>query len=252
MRETILLIEDDADLMENTADYLELKRYKVLKAKDGFAGLELLQNHEIDLVICDIILPAMDGYKVLKTVLDNPKTAGIPFIFLTSKSLGRDFRKGMNSGADDYITKPFDFQDLERSIKARLNKRKIIMNNIVGKISVSDSSINNHKDLLFFTVNKKPKIIKISEIRLILAQNQYSKIFVKNNETLLLKTSLKKWEDILPASLFLRIHRSIIVNIDYIESISRWENQKAKVTIKDIDGEFTISRSYANIFKKNL
>jgi len=252
MRATILLIEDDADLLENTADYLKIKRYKVLKAKDGYTGIELLQNNEVDLVICDIKLPQMDGYKVLKNILNNPQTAGIPFIFLTSKTLKKDFRKGMNLGADDYITKPFDLQDLYKSVKARLNKREIIINNIVGKISLNENNINHQKDLLFFTINNKPKIIKISEIRLIMAQNQYSKIFIKSKETLLLKTSLKKWENILPDNLFLRIHRSIIINIDFIENISKWENQKAKVKIKGIDGEFTISRSYANIFKKNL
>lgn len=252
MRETILLIEDDADLLENTAEYLELKKYKVIKAKDGISGIKLLFSNHIDLVICDIILPMMDGYKVLKTILDNPKTAGIPFIFLTSRSLGKDFRKGMNLGADDYITKPFDLTDLEKSIRTRLNKKKILTQSIVKSITVNKSLLSKNKDILFFTVNKKPKIIRISDIRLILAQNQYSKIFIKNKETLLLKTSLKKWEKILPENLFLRIHRSIIINIDYIENISRWENQKAKVKIKDIEGEFTISRSYANIFKKNL
>src|SRR5690349_3150357 len=99
---TILIIEDNKDVRENTAEILEMASYKVLQAENGKVGVDVAQNVKPDLIICDIMMPVLDGYGVIHLLNKNPETASIPFIFLTAKSERSDVRKGMEMGADDY------------------------------------------------------------------------------------------------------------------------------------------------------
>ncbi|MFD2933478.1 response regulator [Spirosoma flavum] len=119
---TILLIEDNADIRENTAEILELSGYRVLTAENGKLGVEQALTDHPDLIICDIMMPVLDGYGVLHIVNKNPELSGIPFIFLTAKSERVDFRKGMDLGADDYLTKPFDDTELLSAVEGRFNR----------------------------------------------------------------------------------------------------------------------------------
>ena len=123
---TILLIEDNNEVRENTAEILELANYKVLQAEDGKVGVEKANSNHIDLIICDIMMPVLDGYGVIHLLSKNTKTAAIPFIFLTAKSERGDFRKGMEMGADDYITKPFDDIELLKAVESRLKKAEAL------------------------------------------------------------------------------------------------------------------------------
>lgn len=126
MKLTILLIEDNLDVRETTADILELAGYAVLKAENGKEGVRLAKEELPDLIVCDIMMPELDGYGVLHILSKKPDTASIPFIFLTAKSEKEDFRKGMTLGADDYITKPFDETDLLEAIEHRLKKTALL------------------------------------------------------------------------------------------------------------------------------
>ena len=125
-KKQILLIEDNEDLRENTAEILELAGYDVLTAENGKTGLALAQEELPDLIVCDILMPELDGYGVLHILARNIKTATIPFIFLTAKADKEDFRRGMNMGADDYITKPFEELDLLNTINRRLQKVSLL------------------------------------------------------------------------------------------------------------------------------
>src|SRR5699024_5562556 len=108
----ILIIEDDEILKDNTAELLELSGYEVMTASNGTDGVEQAKTHNPDLIICDIMMRKMDGYEVLESLTANESTRYIPFIFLTAKTEHREIRKGMDMGADDYLTKPFDESDL--------------------------------------------------------------------------------------------------------------------------------------------
>ncbi|RRB06911.1 response regulator [Larkinella rosea] len=119
---TILLIEDNEGIRENTAEILELTGYRVFTAENGKIGVEKALAHKPDLVICDIMMPVLDGYGVLLIFNKNPELAGIPFIFLTAKTERSEFRKGMELGADDYLTKPFEESELLSAIEGRLNR----------------------------------------------------------------------------------------------------------------------------------
>ncbi|MCW5925140.1 MAG: response regulator [Saprospiraceae bacterium] len=118
----ILIIEDNADVRENLSEILMLGGYETLTAENGKTGVEKAQEVLPDLILCDIMMPELDGYGVLHILSRHANTAGIPFIFLTAKAEKEDFRRGMSLGADDYITKPFDDVALLQTIEARLQK----------------------------------------------------------------------------------------------------------------------------------
>ena len=118
-----MLIEDNKAVRENITEILELSKYEVYGAENGKIGVETVLREIPDLVICDIMMPELDGYGVLNLLSKDPKTSSIPFIFLTAKSERADFRKGMDLGADDYITKPFDDGELLNAIETRLKKK---------------------------------------------------------------------------------------------------------------------------------
>lgn len=122
----ILLIEDDIILRENTAELLELADYDVVTAPNGKAGLELAKNNLPNLIVCDIMMPELDGYGVLEGLSKDENTKHIPFIFLSAKTERKDVRKGMDLGADDYITKPFEEDELISAIESRLAKAAIL------------------------------------------------------------------------------------------------------------------------------
>src|SRR5678815_5675021 len=122
----ILLIEDNEDVRSNTAEILELSNYEVIVAENGKAGIEKALEHFPDLIICDIMMPVLDGYGVLHAVHKNDSIKNTPFIFLTAKTERGDFRKGMELGADDYITKPFDGTELLNAVDSRLKKMALL------------------------------------------------------------------------------------------------------------------------------
>lgn len=121
-KKTILVIEDSLEMRENIAEILELANYNVLTAENGKVGVTTAKSELPDLIICDVMMPELDGYGVLHMLGKNPETLGIPFIFLTAKSESVDVRKGMGMGADDYITKPFEEMDLLDAVEMRLKK----------------------------------------------------------------------------------------------------------------------------------
>ncbi len=118
----ILIIEDNADVRENLAEILVLGGYEAVTAENGKAGVEKALESPPDLILCDIMMPELDGYGVLHILSRQAKTVDVPFIFLTAKAEKDDFRKGMSLGADDYITKPFDDMALLQTVEARLKK----------------------------------------------------------------------------------------------------------------------------------
>jgi CheY-like chemotaxis protein/CRP-like cAMP-binding protein len=122
----VLLIEDDTVLRENTAELLELSNYKVTTAPNGEIGVNKAKQLIPDIIICDIMMPVLDGYSVLETLSKHVDTKYIPFIFLSAKTERQDVRKGMNLGADDYITKPFFEEELMSAIESRLAKAAIL------------------------------------------------------------------------------------------------------------------------------
>jgi CRP/FNR family cyclic AMP-dependent transcriptional regulator len=147
---TILVIEDNEDIRENVAEILTLSDYKVLTAVNGKEGIEVAQKHVPDLIICDIMMPGVDGYGVLHILHKDPATQNIPFIFLTAKSERSDFRAAMEMGADDYITKPFAGNELLNAIESRFKKNEIIRKTLSADLEglrELQSAVTNNKTL---------------------------------------------------------------------------------------------------------
>lgn len=158
----LLLIEDEPQLRVNTADILELSGYEIMTAENGKEGVEKALENKPDLVICDIMMPVLDGYGVLKIFNQNPQLTGIPFIFLTAKVERNDFRRGMELGADDYLTKPFGEVELISAIEMRLKKVENIKQHSTA-INTSIHIFDNPQspDLLkSLTANRKPHLFK--------------------------------------------------------------------------------------------
>jgi DNA-binding response OmpR family regulator len=114
---TILLIEDNTEILENLTEYLELEGYRILVANNGKKGIELAVEFIPDLIICDVMMPEMDGHEVLHLLLDTAKTNEIPFIFSTSMSEKIERAQALQLGADDYIVKPFEMEALLKMAK---------------------------------------------------------------------------------------------------------------------------------------
>ncbi len=136
----VLLIEDDTILRETTAELLELSDYEVQTASDGEKGVQVAKDYLPEVIVCDIMMPELDGYGVLKNLSQDQKTKGIPFIFLSAKTERKDIRKGMELGADDYLTKPFEEHELLGAIESRLAKIAILKDSGVATESATSDT----------------------------------------------------------------------------------------------------------------
>ncbi len=130
--ETVLLIEDNNDIRENMGEILELARYNVLLAANGKEGAAIAIAQKPDIIVCDIMMPELDGYGVIHLLRKHESTRNIPFIFLTAKTERAEIRKGMELGADDYITKPFEGAELLNAIATRLQKSAALKESAAG------------------------------------------------------------------------------------------------------------------------
>jgi DNA-binding NarL/FixJ family response regulator len=119
----VLIIEDEAEMRRNLATILRLEKFTVLSAENGRIGVEIAQREKPDLILCDVMMPELDGYGVLDALRTDVGTTAIPFIFLTAKGEKGDVRHGMNLGADDYLTKPAAKADLLKAIQARMKRQ---------------------------------------------------------------------------------------------------------------------------------
>ncbi len=163
----ILLIEDNLEMRENTAEILEMAKYKVFTAVNGKEGVKLAQFEKPDLIICDIMMPELDGYGVLHMLSKIPETAAIPFIFLTAKAEKADYRKGMSMGADDYLTKPFDDMELLGAVEIRLKKSEQMKTKFARTMDGLDEFLNeaeNLTDLVKLSSNRKIKLFKKKDV----------------------------------------------------------------------------------------
>lgn len=140
----IIVIEDNTDVRENLTEILQLAGYKTISAANGKEGLIKINETKPDLILCDVMMPELDGFGVLKILSGTPHLATIPFIFLTAKAEKFDFRKGMSLGASDYITKPFDDTDLLQSIETRLKIHEYIPSHEKSQLKTLESINSNY------------------------------------------------------------------------------------------------------------
>ncbi|GGH29685.1 response regulator [Sphingobacterium alkalisoli] len=170
-KKTILIIEDNFEIREGTAEILELTGgYNILTAENGKLGVEMATKHLPDLILCDIMMPELDGYGVLYMLNKYDSTSKIPFIFLTAKSERADMRKAMEMGADDYLIKPFDDVELFNAIESRFRKRDKLLVSAEGRSNLELSEEEQNyllqdlvKDSRIKTFRKKQSIFEAGD-----------------------------------------------------------------------------------------
>ena len=163
----ILIIEDDTIMRENTAEILELAQYEVMTAANGKIGSTLAKEIRPDLIVCDIMMPVLDGYGVLHILSKDPNTASIPFIFLSAKAEKSEMRKGMDLGADDYLTKPFEDTELLNAIETRLKKAEIMRKEFsrdIQGISTFLDAVQGQQELKDLSKNRPTSRYKKKEV----------------------------------------------------------------------------------------
>jgi CRP-like cAMP-binding protein/CheY-like chemotaxis protein len=200
----ILVVDDNTDVRENIAEILELANYNVFTAVDGKDGVQQAKDIIPDVILCDIMMPNLDGYGVLQILSHDPKTARIPFIYLSAKTEQGDIRKGMNLGADDYITKPFEETDLLQTIEARISRSEQLnsgdeigegqldnfMSTARGLVSLQDLS----QERKVKSFSKKSSVYAVDDAPryLYLLKTGKVRIFQMNNDGKEMTTSLLK------------------------------------------------------------
>ncbi|MCE1188468.1 MAG: response regulator [Ignavibacteria bacterium] len=245
-RTKILVIEDNVSLLTNLCYFLEEMGYQVQSAADGLAGINLAKSWRPNLIICDISIPIRDGYEVIKELGQDPQTRVIPFIFLTAKVEKEDMRRGMMLGADDYIYKPFAFEDLLSSIKLRLAKVQMF-----STPAQEDSKLSLDEKILIKT-GKIRAYYALRDLKYIKAQNPYVYLKFKDGKSTLIRESVNSWELKLPESTFIRIHRTWIINRNFIEFIDTKGKSTCTVRLKTEDEDIPISRRYKRKFLDSI
>jgi CRP-like cAMP-binding protein len=185
MSYNILLIEDNAEMADNISSILTLANYNVTHASNGKIGVDLAQQRAPDLILCDIMMPELDGYGVLHILNKDPETAKIPFIFLTAKADKSDFRTGMSLGADDYITKPFDGVDLLKVIELRLRKSELLKasyGNNSADVSAFFSKARELKDFQKLSENRPLRTFKKKDLLFMEGQTPNDVYFVEKGQ----------------------------------------------------------------------
>jgi DNA-binding NarL/FixJ family response regulator len=129
----LLLIDDDPNLILLVKDYLEFRGYEVVTAENGREALELLETQVPDMIVCDVMMPEMDGYSLVSTIRSDPKTSWIPVLFLSAKGQSQDRVKGLNVGADVYMVKPFEPEELVAQVESSLKQASRLIQHKDGK-----------------------------------------------------------------------------------------------------------------------
>ena len=258
----ILFIEDNPEIRENVTEILELDGFEVTAATNGKEGLDIAREELPDLIVCDIMMPVMDGFTVLYFLTKDPKTADIPFIFLTAKVDRFDFRKGMEMGADDYITKPFEDVELINAIRSRLKKKEMLRkeysNDIYGfEQLVSDAE--GEKALMQLVKNrevrefkKKTEIYREGDYPLYLyyLQNGSAKSYKTNDDGKEFIINLYKEGDFIG-------FKDIIQETNFNDSLQTLEDSKVVLIPRAIFTDLivrnlSVAQKVINLISKNI
>ncbi len=218
--EKLLIVEDEQDLREALQSILELAGYEVLTAKNGKDGYDAIMTHLPDLVLCDVNMPELDGFELLSAINQRLSEEIVPpFIFLTAKVTKNDVRRGMNLGADDYIVKPFEYTEVLTAIRLRLDKRKKLLKN--GKNNRILSTPDKTFDKLAIPCGDGIELIAFDKIIRCEADRAYCTFHLIDKRKILVSKSMKEFEETLIHKDFMKVHKSTIVNINFVNKFVR-------------------------------
>jgi two-component system, LytTR family, response regulator len=235
-KNNIPVTSDINDLIRNSI-------YIVYSTTNGKEWTEFPKGIIPDLIFCDtqasILNPATINQEIEEGV--------VPFIFLSTKVKINNQSIGIVISADDYIIKQFSGTDLFRSIEKRIETDKEFGKNISKSIKKERAVLKNYEedDRIFIDSKRKPKLIKVGDITYITSKGNDSIINLSDMPNLPIRKTLNSWENVLPINIFKRINRSTIINLKYVENISRWNRETYIIYLKDIKEPFPVSYRYA-------
>ncbi len=255
----VLIVEDDKSTREAMSEILELEGYQVKKAITAREAIDTLLETSFDVILCDLVLPDITGFSIIDHVIAS-HTGPRPVIIIVSGLDDRDnMRKGMELGVDDYVTKPFTRNELLKTIKTQLGKRELYKEEIEQEVEQKQHSQGtevkralNKDTFLFLADSRSASFVKISDIKCIISDKDYSKIFIRDNKKFILKKSLRSWLSVLPRSIFLRINKSTIINLNYVLRVEEWFNGSYMVYLDGASEPFNISTRTAIKLRKDI
>jgi CRP/FNR family transcriptional regulator, polysaccharide utilization system transcription regulator len=260
----ILVIEDNTDVRENIAEILELSSYKVLTAENGREGVKIAKEEIPSLIICDIMMPELDGYGVLHMLGKDVSTATIPFIFLTAKAEKSDIRKGMNLGADDYLTKPFDETELLSAVEIRLKRNNAFQSKEYEKNGIEglNTFFNEAKALDALnnlSEERKTRVLKKKDVLFYEGDYPNSLYYIINGKLKIYKVSEDGKElvtDILTKGDFVG-YMPMIENREYYDNAAAIENTELSIIPKDdfialLHSNRDVSSRFIKLLSKNI
>lgn len=213
----LLIIEDDPDLRNIISEFFHENDFKVISSPDGINGIKLAKENKPDVIICDLHLPGIDGFKVKEILAEDKNTYAIPFIYLTGNKEINDIRHAMELGADDYIIKPVKVRDLLNLVLKRLER-------INSFKSAKQSNLKDHDGKFIIKNGKQSLFVSFNDIKIISAEGYYTVVHLNNGKKITIKKSLKNWLTILPNNKFYQVHRNSIINIEMIEKLESGPN----------------------------
>lgn len=262
----ILIIDDNYDLVQNTMLFLNEHDYDVKAAYNGNEGMNAILNYKPDLILCDIMLPDINGYKILSQLKKLDLLIPPILIYITAKTQRNDLRKGMTLGADDYITKPFTFEELLDAINTQLKKRAQYLKSanksyadnkeIVAKDKARNTSDGKksftHNGFIFIDNKKNPGIHAIKDLIVIRSFKDYTILFFVDGKKFLLRKRMNYWESYLPAEEFIRIHRQTMINLNFITKIEKLSSNRFTIQLRGYSNSVDVSQRYSKRIKKML
>lgn len=249
----ILIIDEDNTDAKNIETILSENGCKTYVAENGIDGFEIAKRYQPDLIICSVKMQGVGSSKVVVDLINFEETSSIPIICLIENANIKEIKKLMNIGADDFLEKPIKKDELLVSAKMRL-KIEAVKNKFkqINPDRFEEEKEHEFNDHILVKIGNRLNFIKFSEIICVTAEKEYSKLNLGNGKKIIVRKSLRKWIDLLPEDMFLQIHRSTIINMDFIENTKKVSDRSYEVKMKRMEDSFILSKRFANKVRKKF
>lgn len=259
----ILIIENDEGMISFLSGTLKKEKYKVIIAGNKKSGLLIANREKPNLILCSLKGKDIDGLEILSEIRNNNSLLSTIFFFIAPKTERTLYRQAMEKGADDYLTTPITRKELLNAVSSRLKRQEAIKKYFSSLLKQKESSIQPEEknledgvlekldldDKILVDSDERHKLVKVRTIKMINSVGDYSKIMTFDGNRFFFRKTMKEWEEILPGNNFIRIHRSTIINLDYVDKLIRTSNRAFNVFLKNESKPVNMSRRYSIKFK---
>ncbi len=255
MREVLIICKESA-LRKNAVGYLTEKGYRVFALSDSYEGLKTAIERKPDVIVTGSPMEGLHTYDIIRTIRKDSKLAATPVICLIESFDKTEFRRAMEAGADDTLIMPFDIETLNKSIETRYRRIMEITDypKITSKTKYPSERefVGENKHWIFIDTKQIKKFIKIESIKYISAAGVMTVLFLEDGEKIELRKSVSEWERRLDKNNFVRVNRSTVLNLNYIENIGQWSSRTIIVRLYGMDEPLIISQRYSKKLKHLL